>query len=76
MKKVQLDGKEFWARVIFEKQEKSNIFREEHASGLGGHGGKNKCIAKIREKYFWPNMYKDIENWVKILCYQNNVNLL
>ena len=40
----------------------------------GAHFGKNKTIHKIKQRYFWPTMYKDINNYVKscILCTQFN----
>jgi len=67
MKRVKLDGGEYWAKVVFEQHERLNVFREEHASGIGGHSGKNKAIAKTREKYYWPGVCKDIEEWVCFL---------
>ena len=40
----------------------------------GAHFGRNKTLHKIRTRYFWPTMYKDIDNHVKscILCAQHN----
>ena len=31
----------------------------------GGHLGMNKCYDKLRNRYFWPGMYKDMEDWIK-----------
>ena len=40
----------------------------------GAHFGRDKTIHKIKTRYFWPSMYKDINNYVKscILCAQYN----
>ena len=40
----------------------------------GSHFGRDKTIYKIRKRFFWPSMYKDVENYVKscILCAQYN----
>jgi transposase InsO family protein len=40
----------------------------------GAHFGRNKTIHKIKTRYFWPRMYKDIDNYVKscMLCAQHN----
>ncbi|CAF1408885.1 unnamed protein product, partial [Rotaria sordida] len=40
----------------------------------GAHFGRDKTIYKIKQRYFWPSMYKDIDNYVKscILCAQHN----
>jgi transposase InsO family protein len=40
----------------------------------GAHFGRDKTLHKIKTRYFWPSMYKDINNYVKscILCAQYN----
>ncbi|CAF4416553.1 unnamed protein product [Rotaria sp. Silwood2] len=40
----------------------------------GAHFGRDKTIHKIKQRYFWPSMYKDINNYVKscIPCAQSN----
>ncbi|CAM4953207.1 unnamed protein product [Rotaria socialis] len=40
----------------------------------GAHFGRDKTIHKIKTRYFWPSMYKDITNYIKscILCAQYN----
>ncbi|CAF4733344.1 unnamed protein product, partial [Rotaria sp. Silwood2] len=40
----------------------------------GAHFGRDKTIHKIKQRYFWSSMYKDINNYIKscILCAQFN----
>lgn len=40
----------------------------------GAHFGRDRTIYKIKTRYFWPSMYKDIKNYVKscIPCAQSN----
>ena len=40
----------------------------------GAHFGRNKTLHKIKTRYFWPSMYKDIDNYIKscIPCAQHN----
>ena len=40
----------------------------------GAHFGRDKTIHKIKKRYFWPSMYKDINTYIKscILCAQYN----
>ncbi|CAF4243557.1 unnamed protein product, partial [Adineta steineri] len=40
----------------------------------GAHFGRDKTLHKIKQRYFWPSMYKDIDNYIKscILCAQYN----
>src|ERR1700720_3861665 len=36
-----------------------------HDSKTGGHLGLNKTYLKLRERYWWLNMYKDLKEWIK-----------
>ena len=40
----------------------------------GAHFRRNKTLHKIKTHYFWPSMYKEIDNYIKssILCVQHN----
>jgi hypothetical protein len=44
---------------------KIKILQENHDSVLGGHKGMNKTYEAIKSHYQWPNMRKEIENYVK-----------
>ena len=35
-----------------------------HSGMLEGHLGVDKTVAKIRERFYWPGMYHDVEQWV------------
>ncbi|CAF4811189.1 unnamed protein product, partial [Rotaria sp. Silwood2] len=49
-----------------------NIYHDTAANGA--HFGRDKTMHKIKQRYFWPSIYKDIDNYVKscILCAQFN----
>ncbi|CAF1515036.1 unnamed protein product [Rotaria magnacalcarata] len=49
-----------------------NIYHDTAANGA--HFGRDKTMYKIKQRYFWPSMYKDIDNYAKscILCAQFN----
>lgn len=34
-----------------------------HDLPTGGHLGVNKTYAKLRDRYFWPKMYMDVQHW-------------
>lgn len=40
----------------------------------GAHFGRDKTFSKIRQRYYWPSMCKDITNYVRscLACAQNN----
>ena len=42
-----------------------NLIKEKHSGGLAGHFGINKTLSLLKEKYYWPQMYKDVQKFVK-----------
>lgn len=40
------------------------IIKENHESAIGGHKGVTKTYMRIREKYFWPRMKIDIQQFI------------
>ena len=47
------------------KDEIQKIISEYHASVTSGHIGIQKTVAKIKEKYYWPTIFSDTENFIK-----------
>ena len=41
------------------------IIKKLHSGGLGGHFGKDKTTLLVKEKYFWPSIYRDVSQFVK-----------
>jgi hypothetical protein len=50
---------------IIREDKKRQILYEFHDAPLGGHRGMNKKYKAIRTKYNWPDMKKEIEDYVK-----------
>lgn len=44
---------------------RNDIFLSYHDSLLGGHQGIDRTYNSIRQKYYWPKMFADTENYVK-----------
>jgi transposase InsO family protein len=45
--------------------QKKQILYEYHDAPLGGHRGMNRTISAIKERYSWPNMKLEIEDYVR-----------
>ena len=44
---------------------REHIIRELHASGLAAHTGKDKAVALVEARFFWPHMKRDITKFVQ-----------
>ena len=42
-----------------------NLIKEKHSGGLARHFGIDKTLSLLKEKYYWPQMYKDVQKFVK-----------
>ena len=41
------------------------LIKEKHSGGLARHFGIDKTLSLLKEKYYWPQMYKDVQKFVK-----------
>ena len=60
--KVEKDGRR---RLVMPTSEREKIMRSVHEDPrTGGHFTVRKGILKVRTRYWWPGIYKDLEQWV------------
>lgn len=51
---------------VTDEEEKKRILNENHYDRMqGGHAGRNRLYAKLRSKFYWKNMSKDVMKLVK-----------
>jgi hypothetical protein len=41
------------------------VIQELHAGGLGGHFGRDKTEALVKQRYFWPSLKRDVARFVQ-----------
>ena len=46
---------------------KSEVLHDIHEGILGGHLGIDKCLDKLKERFYWPGQYNDGKNGVLLL---------
>jgi transposase InsO family protein len=65
------NGQLYWINTngkqlkVIQEQEKDIILNGLHSNSLAGHFGKDNTYQRIKQKYYWPKMYLDIEEFVK-----------
>jgi hypothetical protein len=59
-----LEGKER-PKENHSEDRKRQILYEHHDAPLGGHRGMNITCKAIRENYSWPDMKREVEEYIK-----------
>ena len=52
-------------RLAVPTSNKFDVMKRFHNNIFGGHRGVKTTYEKIKERYYWVNMYKEIENIVR-----------
>ena len=42
-----------------------NLIKEKHCGGLAWYFGIDKRLSFLKDKDYWPKMYKDVQKFVK-----------
>ena len=42
-----------------------NLIKKKHCGGLVGHFGSDTTLILVKDKYYWPHMYKDVQKVVR-----------
>ena len=50
--------------LLNDKEDQLNCIKEVHSGSIGGHFQLTKTYDLIRDKYYWPGMKKDIQNYI------------
>lgn len=63
-------------QIIKDKEEQQKIIKDNHEGLIGGHGGQKATISRIREKFYWKGLNKDVIEYIKrcIPCQKQKIN--
>ena len=56
-------------RLVITEEEKARVFEECHSAPFSGHAGRDKTLRKIKERFYWPDYYKDTMEMVSYKLY-------
>ena len=63
--KLDCNGLLYKEMKLYHEPTKSFILSELHHSPLSGHIGSAKTIELVKRQFYWPNMDKEIKNYVQ-----------
>ena len=46
-------------RLVSTEKDKARVFEESHSAPFSGHAGHDNTLRKIKERFYWPEYYKD-----------------
>jgi len=50
---------------VVPKSRREQLLALHHDTPVGGHLGRDKLFGRLLRDYWWPTLYKDVEQWVK-----------
>lgn len=63
--RYDLDNEKNEAQLVISYNERMKILQEYHNPPTAGHYGSDKMVKRIRSRYFWPGMRKDVDMYTK-----------
>ena len=56
-------------RLVITEEEKARVFEECHPAPFSGHAGLDNTLTHIKERFYWPDYYKDTIEMVSYKLY-------
>ena len=61
-------------RIVVPSSLRRDLFSTFHASPTGGNIGAYKTLYRLKVRFFWPHLRKDIKAWIKSCAHCNLTN--
>ena len=58
-------GNRSWQQLVVPHTLREEIMRELHSGALEGHLGVEKTVSKIKERFYWPGMHQEVDQWIR-----------
>ena len=52
-----------WQQLVVPTNLHTEVLHETHQGACGGNLGQDKCLNKLKERFYWPSHYTDVCNW-------------
>ncbi|XP_060568984.1 uncharacterized protein LOC132727472 [Ruditapes philippinarum] len=52
-------------RLVLPQKLRTDVFNHLHTNRIAGHLGRDRTIASIKKRFYWPNFTSDIKRWVQ-----------
>ncbi|KAJ8946169.1 hypothetical protein NQ318_004422 [Aromia moschata] len=59
------DGVSAVYQLVLPKARIHQVLEELHSSPSGGHFGVTRTLARVRDRFYWVNCHRDVEEWCK-----------
>ena len=56
-------------RLVITEEEKARVFGDCYSPRFSGHAGRDNTLRKIKERFYWPDYYKDTMEMVSYKFY-------
>ena len=56
-------------RLVITEEEKARVFEECNPTPFSGHAGLDNTLTQIKERFYWPDYYKDTIEMVSYKLY-------
>lgn len=53
-------------RLVIAEEDKARVFEECHSAPFSGQAGRDNTLRKIKERFYWPDYYKDTIEMVTV----------
>lgn len=58
-------ARDAFSKLVVPQSMKYEILSSVHNHVAGAHFGAHKTFQKLKQRYWWPGMFKDVEHWCK-----------